>query len=71
VYAANLGVRADAWLAAGGFPHVPIGEEHALLTLLRAQGRPVTSSTTIRVRTSARLHGRAHGGLADLLRKLH
>jgi Glycosyltransferase like family 2 len=69
-YAANLGVRAAAYAAVGGFPAVASGEEHALLALLRKRGHSVVSPTDVRARTSARLHGRARDGLADLLRGL-
>ena len=71
IYAANLGVRAHAYLAVGGFPHDSVGEEHGLWQRLRAAGYPLTSPTAIRVRTSARTRGRATGGLAELLRTLH
>lgn len=71
VYAANLGVRADAYTAVGGFPDNDAGEEHGLWRRLRDRGYPLTAPTTIRVRTSARIHGRATGGLADLLHTLH
>jgi hypothetical protein len=70
VYGANLGVRADAYLAVGGFPGDGAGEDHGLWTRLRAAGYPVISSAASRVTTSARLRGRAEGGLADLLRSL-
>lgn len=70
VYGANLGVRGDAYLAAGGFPAEGAGEDHALWARLVAAGVPVERSRTVRVRTSARLRGRAAGGLADLLRSL-
>jgi hypothetical protein len=43
------------------------GEEHALLARLRRAGRPVLVADDVRARTSARVHGRARGGLADLL----
>jgi hypothetical protein len=46
---------------------VTSGEEHALLALLRRHGHRVLSPTDVHARTSARLHGRARGGLADLL----
>lgn len=71
IYAANLGVRASAYLAVGGFPGDGAGEEHGLWQRLRTAGYPITASTEIRVRTSARTCGRANGGLADLLRALH
>lgn len=70
VYGANLGVRADAYLAAGGFPAVVHGEDHALVGRLRAGGFRVVTALDGRVRTSARTVGRAPGGLADLLAAL-
>lgn len=71
VYGANLGVRADAYLAAGGFPSLSHGEDHGLSARLRATGHRVVTATDVRVATSARLRGRATGGLADLLSSLH
>jgi hypothetical protein len=70
-YAANLGVRAGAYLDVGGFPPVTSGEDHALLHRLHRAGYRIARPTDLRVRTSARLDGRAPGGLADLLRRLH
>jgi glycosyltransferase involved in cell wall biosynthesis len=69
-YAANLGVRADAFRQVDGYPAVACGEEHALLGRLRRGGLRVVSPTDVRARTSARTDGRAEGGLADLLRTL-
>jgi len=71
VYGANLGVRADAYLAVGGFPHEGAGEDHGLWRRLRAAGYTLAQPVDIRVRTSARLHGRADDGVAALLRSLH
>lgn len=71
VYGANLGVRADAYLAVGGFPVDVVGEDHGLWQSLATAGYPLVRSTGISVRTSSRLLGRATGGLADLLRTLH
>jgi len=71
VYGANLGVRADAYLAVGGFPPGGAGEDAALWRGLTEAGVTTASPTSVRVRTSARLHGRARGGLADLLRARH
>ncbi|WP_214408300.1 glycosyltransferase [Pseudonocardia lacus] len=70
VYGANLGVRADAYLAVGGFPHDGPGEGRALWNRLERTGMPLATPVEPVVRTSARLHGRAEGGLADLLRSL-
>ena len=69
-YVANLGVEAGAFALVGGFPAVPHGEEHALLARLRAAGYRTVAPSGVRVRTSARIRGRAVGGLADLLRDL-
>ncbi len=67
VYGANLAVRADAYAAVGGFPSVPVGEDRALSDALVGHGRPVVRPRSVVVRTSARRHGRAIGGLATLL----
>ncbi|MBW0105832.1 glycosyltransferase family 2 protein [Pseudonocardia sp. KRD291] len=69
LYAANLGVRAAAFRRVGGFPGVVSGEEHALLARLLRGGHRLVTGADITVRTSARTHGRASGGLADLLRE--
>jgi hypothetical protein len=71
VYAANLGVRADAYLAVGGFGTAESGEDHSLWDRIGAAGYRQRYAEEPKVLTSARRHGRAHGGLADLLRALH
>jgi hypothetical protein len=71
VYGANLGVRADAYLTVGGFPIDGVGEDHLLWEHLREAGLPTEQPVAVRVTTSARLHGRATGGLADLLHDMH
>jgi hypothetical protein len=71
VYGANLGVRADAYLAVDGFPAHGSGEDHGLWRRLQAAGYPLAQPVEVSVTTSARLRGRAAGGLADLLRSLH
>lgn len=72
VYGANLGVRADAYLAVDGFPvGAGPGEDHGLWRRMAAAGYRLEHPTSLRVRTSARLQGRAEGGLADLLLALH
>ncbi|MGZ8750440.1 MAG: glycosyltransferase [Pseudonocardia sp.] len=71
VYGANLGVRADAYLTVGGFPADGSGEDHGLWQRLAPAGYTLVQPVGIRVRTSARLRGRADGGLAGLLRALH
>ena len=69
VHGANLGVRGDAYLLAGGWRRMPTGEDHDLWGRLG----PVTtcvSSTAITVRTSARTTGRAPEGFARDLARL-
>jgi glycosyltransferase involved in cell wall biosynthesis len=68
VYAANLGVRADAYLRCGGFPARGHGEERHLWAAMAADGCRLRRPSDLRVRTSARTRGRARGGVADLLR---
>jgi hypothetical protein len=70
VYAANLGVRADAYRAVGGFGPVARGEDHDLWHRLTQAGYRCRYATGPRVLTSARHRGRASGGLADLLAAL-
>jgi glycosyltransferase involved in cell wall biosynthesis len=70
VHGANLGVRASAYLSAGGFPAVPTGEDHALVAGLEAAGRPILRSTDIAVETSARRQSRAPAGFGHLLATL-
>lgn len=67
VHGANLGMRADLWLAAGGFDHLAVGEDHELWRRARALGAPLIACADMVVRTSARTRGRTPGGLAGLL----
>lgn len=65
VHGANLGVRADAYLAVGGFEALESGEDHALWHALA--DRPRMTTREIPVITSARRRGRAPAGFADFL----
>ncbi len=69
VHGANLGVRADAYLDAGGWSDVTVAEDHCLWGRLMNRGWRVRSPSSSVVRTSGRLHGRAKGGFADTLRR--
>jgi GT2 family glycosyltransferase len=71
VYGANLGVRADAYAAVGGFAPVATGEDHDLWRRLCAAGFRCRYAYGPVVTTSARLDGRAPDGVAALLRELH
>jgi hypothetical protein len=67
VHGANLGCRASAYLAAGGFPHTPTAEDHALVAALAATGSRVLHTTELTVVTSARRQSRAPGGFSGYL----
>jgi cellulose synthase/poly-beta-1,6-N-acetylglucosamine synthase-like glycosyltransferase len=68
VHGANLSMRADAYLDAGGWSHRPLAEDHCLWQRLRRRGWRLSSPVSSVVLTSARLDGRAPGGFADTLR---
>lgn len=69
VYAANLAVRADAYLDVGGWPDQVPGEDTGLVNRLRRHGHPVIAAPDIVVMTSARTDSRAPGGLGETLRR--
>ncbi|GII99949.1 glycosyl transferase family 2 [Sediminihabitans luteus] len=69
VHGANLGVRADVHLAAGGYPPVPEHEDVALVEAARRLGARVVPTADAWVLTSARLVGRTPGGYARYLRE--
>lgn len=69
VHGANLGVRADAYAAAGGWSSLTTAEDHDLWRRLVALG-PTASPSALRVATSARLRGRAPRGFAVGLAEL-
>ena len=68
IHGANLGVRADAYLAVGGWRSLALAEDHCLWSRLRHAGYQLRSTALSRVTTSARLEGRAPGGFADTLK---
>lgn len=85
VYGANLGVRVDAYLLAGGFPPLSSGEDEALVTAVEAldpgllpvlgvvgEAPPplVLDLDGAPVDTSGRTDGRTTGGFAGFLRRL-
>ncbi|MEV6286131.1 glycosyltransferase [Kribbella sp. NPDC051770] len=67
VHGANFGVRGSAFLAVGGYRPIGTGEDRDLWFRLVAAGFAVRQPLDLTVRTSARVVGRAQGGLADLL----
>ena len=70
VHGANLSVRADAYLAVGGFDVLPTGEEHDLWARLNAHGYQTLSTMLAPVTTSGRRRGRAPSGFAGYLNAL-
>jgi glycosyltransferase involved in cell wall biosynthesis len=68
VHGANLGVRADAYLDAGGWSQLAVAEDHCLWGRIRQRGWRLSSCAQSVVVTSGRLVGRARGGFADTLR---
>lgn len=67
VHGANLGVRASAYLAAGGFPLSDCDEDRTLVDRLRRSGAAVYATDTTRVVTSGRLEARTVRGFAAYL----
>jgi glycosyltransferase involved in cell wall biosynthesis len=70
VHGANLGIRASAYLAAGGFRPLRTAEDHALLAAVTRAGCPVVQASDIAVQTSGRRLARAPHGFSTLLRTL-
>lgn len=70
IHGANMGFRADAYVAVGGWNILATGEDHDLWNRLRSIG-PLVSTTELVVATHARLLGRAPAGFAAELAKLH
>ena len=65
---ATLAVTRDAYLAVGGMPEIPLGEDGAFIARLIAHGKRVRHAPDVCVTISARLTGRAPGGVADTIR---
>jgi glycosyltransferase involved in cell wall biosynthesis len=67
IHGANLGVSAQAYLAAGGFAPLRCGEDVALVRRLQRLGADVRWAGAPVVMTSGRLVGRATGGFSAYL----
>lgn len=67
VHGANLGVRASAYIDAGGFPGLATGEDRALVDRLAVRGHAVRRPADLPVLTSARRTFRAPDGFGRLL----
>jgi hypothetical protein len=68
VHGANLGMRADSYLGAGGFPPHPEHEDVLLVDRLIADGAAWVRTRAAGVVTSARTVGRTPGGYAAFVR---
>lgn len=66
-YGASLAVTAEIYQQAGGLPPVKASEDVALYHALVRVNARFRHSPLVRVTTSARSNGRAHGGLANQL----
>jgi glycosyltransferase involved in cell wall biosynthesis len=70
VHGANLGMSAQAYQRAGGFPPLACSEDVALVELLAATGARIAWSAAPRVITSGRRDARVRGGFGDTLAAL-
>jgi len=71
VHGANLGVRGDAYLALGGWPALPTGEDTELARRASSAGHlRIARTAAIPVVTSTRRAGRAPQGFSGYLRDL-
>ncbi|GBR46303.1 glycosyltransferase [Gluconobacter roseus] len=64
---ASIAVTHEAWRRVGGIPHISSGEDREFYKALRRHGIPVRHDLEVRVYVSARLQGRAQGGMAETL----
>lgn len=65
---ASLAVLGPVYAAVGGMPPLPFREDLAFVSRVRAAGYRLRHAPDVRVQVSARLDGRAPGGMADCLR---
>ena len=71
VHGANLGVRADAYVRAGGWGELETAEDHDLWNRLKTTGSRTRSIGHLSVVTSGRVTGRAPLGFAGALLALN
>ncbi|MBB4932768.1 glycosyltransferase involved in cell wall biosynthesis [Lipingzhangella halophila] len=67
IHGANLGIRASAYLASGGFRGLACSEDSTLVAALRARGHSIRRPSDLSVLTSARPDARVCGGFGDTL----
>ena len=68
-HGASLALAAGTLADLGGVPLVPAGEDRALLRRARARGLRAVHADDVEVAVSARVRGRAKGGMADAIRR--
>jgi hypothetical protein len=66
---ASMAVTLEAYRRAGGVPAIPLGEDRAFFNALRRVDAHVRHAPDIAVVVSARIKGRARGGMADTMRR--
>ncbi len=66
---ASIAMTAAILREAGGAPRVPHGEDRALIQRFRTVDAKIRHAPDIEVQVSARLEGRAAGGMAEALRR--
>lgn len=66
---ACIAIRADAFAAIGGLPAVPSSEDRALVHRAGCHGLSIRYAKDMHAQVSARLDGRAAGGMAECLRR--
>lgn len=67
---ASLAIRASLYLACGGVPLLPTGEDRALVQAALAMGGRLAHPANVQVRVSPRTQGRAEGGMAAAMQAL-
>jgi glycosyltransferase involved in cell wall biosynthesis len=66
---ASIAVTVNAYHRAGGIPAKALGEDRAFFESLRRVDARIRHASEVRVTVSGRIIGRAHGGMADTIRR--
>jgi len=66
---ASIAVTVAAYRRAGGMPALPLGEDRAFFDELRRVDARIRHAPDVTVIVSARIEGRAQGGMADTMRR--